>query len=243
MKNNIMTNNIGINSGINTGIGFEMGCETDSKTESIGPGSIGPGSIGPGSSGPGSSGVGRLAASLLVIAMAGVFVSGCSDVRRAIGEEKSSPDEFEVVIRAPLSLPPGFASKSSDIVSGTASSGGSAGSETGAGSNPTDARSIAAGTLQSAEGEVGSGYDQVFNFAAIPENIRDLVDEETLGIQFERRLPLEILFGGLPDIGPVLDKMAEDQRLRANFRKGLLATEGPTYGIDDQTDEPVAVGK
>ena len=37
----------------------------------------------------------------LVIALA-----GCSDFRRAVGTEKSSPDEFSVVVRPPLSLPP-----------------------------------------------------------------------------------------------------------------------------------------
>ena len=62
-----------------------------------------------------------------------------------------------------------------------------------------------------------------------------------LGIQFERRLPLERLFGDLPDIGPVLDKMAEDQRIRKNRQEGLLPTEGDTIAIDAQSNETVII--
>ena len=43
---------------------------------------------------------------MAVVLTAGL--SACSDLRRAIGEGKSAPDEFQVVVRAPLSLPPGF---------------------------------------------------------------------------------------------------------------------------------------
>ena len=31
-----------------------------------------------------------------------LFMSACSDFRRAIGTEKSSPNEFEVITRPPL---------------------------------------------------------------------------------------------------------------------------------------------
>jgi hypothetical protein len=43
--------------------------------------------------------------------MAGVALatSGCDDVRRTLGIDKSPPDEFAIVSRAPLSLPPDFA--------------------------------------------------------------------------------------------------------------------------------------
>lgn len=41
-----------------------------------------------------------------VAIVAGVtLLSGCSDVRQAIGVEKSSPDEFEIRVRKPLSMP------------------------------------------------------------------------------------------------------------------------------------------
>ena len=106
----------------------------------------------------------------------------------------------------------------------------------------TDAAARAATIFGANEGSAGEGYGQIFNFAAIPDNIRQTIDEETYGIRFERRLPLEVLFGSLPNIGPVLDKVAEDQRLRQNLRDGRLPDDGATPGIDAQTNEPVSVG-
>ena len=50
-------------------------------------------------------------------------LSACSDFRRAIGEAKSAPDEFQVVVRAPLSLPPGFGDSPEDIVKSSQNSG------------------------------------------------------------------------------------------------------------------------
>ena len=55
---------------------------------------------------------------VLQFTMLAVIASGiaaCSDFQRAIGSKKSSPDEFEVVVRPPLSLPPGFANTPDDI--------------------------------------------------------------------------------------------------------------------------------
>jgi len=37
-----------------------------------------------------------------------LFLSGCSDLKKAIGLEKTSPDEFAVESRAPLTMPPDF---------------------------------------------------------------------------------------------------------------------------------------
>jgi len=47
-----------------------------------------------------------------LLAMAGLSsllaVSGCTDVKRAVGLEKVAPDEFAVESRAPLTIPPDF---------------------------------------------------------------------------------------------------------------------------------------
>ena len=75
----------------------------------------------------------------------------------------------------------------------------------------------------------------------MPDDIRAKVDAETYGIQLENRLPLQQLFGGLPDIGPVLDKMAEDARLRKAVQDGRLPTDEATLAIDPTSDDPVAV--
>ena len=174
-------------------------------------------------------------ARMALMLFAAVAVSGCSDFRKVIGEEKSSPDEFEVVVRPPLSLPPGFKASSSELTTALAAPAPS--------QTATDARSVAANELGSGEGASQGGYGAVFDFASVPENIRETVDEETFGIQFERRLPIQMLFGGVSDVGPVLDQFAEDQRLRKNLREGRFPTEGGTPAIDLQSDEPLTIGK
>ena len=137
---------------------------------------------------------GRVAITCLLLAGVGLVASGCSGFRKAIGEEKSSPDEFEVVVRPPLSLPPGFYANATQLTENApaASSGLSSGD------SPIDARSVAAATLGATEGRAADNYEQIFDFSAVPENIREIVDEETYGIRFERRIPLQVLFGGMP---------------------------------------------
>ena len=190
--------------------------------------------------------IGRVAMTCLLLAGIGLVASGCSGFRKAIGEEKSSPDEFEVVVRPPLSLPPNFFASSGQLTENSASSAASSSASSSAGASasdsPIDARSVAAATLGAAEGRAADSYAQIFDFAAVPDNIRQIVDEETYGIRFERRIPLQMLFGGLPDIGPVLDKFAEDQRLRQTLRQGRSATEGGTPATDLLDDEPITIG-
>ena len=181
---------------------------------------------------------GRVAITCLLLAGVGLVASGCSGFRKAIGEEKSSPDEFEVVVRPPLSLPPNFFANSTQLTENAPATSSSSSS----GDSPIDARSVAAATLGAAEGKAANNYEQIFDFSAVPENIREIVDEETYGIQFERRIPLQMLFGGLPDVGPVLDKFAEDQRLRRTLREGQSPTDGGTPAVDLVDDEPVTIG-
>ncbi|MBT4880613.1 MAG: DUF3035 domain-containing protein [Alphaproteobacteria bacterium] len=45
---------------------------------------------------------------LMAILAIPVALSGCGDTRKALGLDRSSPDEFTVINRAPLSLPPNF---------------------------------------------------------------------------------------------------------------------------------------
>ena len=59
-----------------------------------------------------------------------------------------------------------------------------------------------------------SEFTGLFDFHLCRMIFGPKVDEETYGVQLEKRLPLQILFGGLPDVGPVLDKMG--RRLKAS---------------------------
>jgi hypothetical protein len=45
---------------------------------------------------------------IVLAAVAGIALSGCEQLRTASGQEKESPDEFAVVTKAPLVVPPDF---------------------------------------------------------------------------------------------------------------------------------------
>ena len=164
----------------------------------------------------------------LLLGIALFLCTACSDFKRAIGSEKSSPDEFEVVIRPPLSLPPKFSARPAGEDTDTAAV---------AASNALDRSTL----LFNQRGVNVESFNDLFAFDQIEENVRAKVDEETAGIRFERRLPLQIVFGGLPNVGPVVDKMAEDARIRRNQLQGRAIDEGATPAIDQVLSEPVLV--
>ena len=157
-----------------------------------------------------------------------IGLTGCSDFRRAVGSEKSSPDEFEVVLRPPLSLPPGFSDRPEDIIAADKKASGF-------GAEKTAESVLAVGSVAAGD------FEQLFDFSDVPDDIRAKVDAETYGIQIENRLPLQQLFGGLPDVGPVLDKMSEDTRLSKARLEGRLPTDDATLATDPLSDQPLAV--
>ncbi len=164
---------------------------------------------------------------LAILALLTTSLSGCSDLRRAVGMEKSAPDEFQVVVRPPLSLPPGFADKPEEILQKSEK-------------RIVDSQSGTVGPLGVADAS-GSSFEKLFDFSNVPADIRVKVDEETYGIQIEKRLPLQKLFGGIADVGPVLDKMAEDARLRKASREGQAATAEGTKAINPADGVPLTI--
>lgn len=52
--------------------------------------------------------LGSIVRAAFVAALLPLVLSACSDAKRALGYEKAPPDEFQVVSRAPLSMPPDF---------------------------------------------------------------------------------------------------------------------------------------
>ena len=83
--------------------------------------------------------------------------------------------------------------------------------------------------LRSRTGKATS-FDDVFAFDKIEEDIRAKIDEETAGIIYEKRLPLQVIFGSLLNVGPVVDTLAEDARIRAiNYSKKPLMKGRPRH--------------
>jgi len=50
----------------------------------------------------------QLGLSAIALVAVGTLVSGCDSFKRAVGIERTSPDEFAVESRAPLTIPPDF---------------------------------------------------------------------------------------------------------------------------------------
>ena len=154
-------------------------------------------------------------------------LSACSNFNRVVGNEKSTPDEFRVVVRPPLSLPPGFADTPEDIVE--------QGNSGALNSQSKTAQLLGIKNIESTE------FSGIFDFTSISDDIRTEIDEETYGIQLENRVPLQTLFGGLPDVGPFLDKMAEDARLRKALLTEQVPTAGGTKAIDPISNQPLNI--
>ena len=169
-----------------------------------------------------------LGSSSMIICLVVFFgATACSDYRRAIGTEKSTPDEFQVVVRPPLSLPPEFTSRPN---ADTINLGVDEKSSVNVMNKIFERRNIKA-----------IGYDELFELSSVKPDIRAIVDQETTGIIFERRLPINVIFGGLPDVGPILDQITEDRRIRTNIMQQRAINKGATPAYDGVLGEEVQI--
>jgi hypothetical protein len=186
-----------------------------------------------------------LATALTGVALA---VSGCQDVRQTLGIDKSPPDEFRIVSRAPLSLPPDFAlrppqpgaprpqeqsqyDRARDTVIGR--SGQQAGGSQAAASPPRGAsgRNAAA---QPAPAVASPGETAILarsGAAQADPTIRDTVNRESGQPTEGDNTLLERLLFGSSNGGPLVDPDRESQRLREAQATGRAPNDGDTPTI------------
>jgi hypothetical protein len=163
----------------------------------------------------------------MVVCAGMTMLSGCTGFNKAIGKAKSSPDEFQVVVRAPLTLPPNFDLRPSEDQTVEATR--------------NDAVSITDQVLTRSASTQAVGFDSLFAFDEIVDDIRTLVDEETIGVQIEKRLPVHVLFGGQPNVGPNLVADEETRRIRRAISEGDSLTATPTPAFDPVNNTPLAI--
>ena len=139
--------------------------------------------------------------------------SGCSDFRQAVGKEKYIPNEYSFLSTPKLIMPPEFGNKDNII----------------------EKRSSIKETPElSLKNKVNkSGFDNLFNFNSVPQDIRKIVDDETLGISRSERTGLDILLGNEPAIGVYLDSEKETLRIKKTKDKSLLSKPSPSINITD----------
>ncbi|MBI0433199.1 DUF3035 domain-containing protein [Roseomonas sp. KE0001] len=158
----------------------------------------------------------------------GLLLAGCgSDTSRTLGFTRDAPDEFSVVTRAPLSLPPSLGDlpqprpgvprpqelRGREAGEATVAPGASFG--VGAAAAPSSGESA----LLAQAGTGGSTPD-----------IRRRVDEESLRLdQPDRSVVDRLMFWkDAPPPGTVVDPQREAQRLRENAALGRSPEEGET---------------
>ena len=139
--------------------------------------------------------------------------SGCSDFRQAVGKEKYIPNEYSFLSTPKLIMPPEFGNKDNII----------------------EKRSSIKETpeLSLKNQEKKSGFDYLFNFNSVPQDIRKIVDDENLGIVKSERTGIDVLLGNNPKIGVYLDSEKETLRIKKNKEKSILSTPSPSINTTD----------
>jgi hypothetical protein len=168
-------------------------------------------------------------ASVLCVVAAAAAISGCTDTRRALGIDKSVPDEFAVVSRAPLVMPPDFnlrppapgADRPQEGTSADQARSALVGRER---LNQYRARGFSVGEVKLLE---------LAGTASVPPDIRRSLDRETSAFAAEEKSFTDKLVfwkeGG--DDGTPIDPVAEKKRLEENAALGKKPTDGGTPAI------------
>lgn len=167
---------------------------------------------------------------LLMSVCAATMLSACDTAKQELGLNRSSPDEFAVVKRAPLEMPPDYNLRPP---------------QPGAPRPQEQAMADQARTAvlgEKAKPSKGEGYTK--GEAAFLENanarfnpdIRAIVNEEATRTERKNEPVVKKIFNIGKDTIPaatVVDSKAEAARLKRNAEEGKPATEGKTPTIED----------
>lgn len=172
----------------------------------------------------------RLTVSLCVLALAGATLTGCGGgARKVLGLEKSAPDEFTVVSRAPLTVPPDFKLRPPEP-------GATRPQE---GTTSDQAKSALIGARVAAYNRAGmsAGEQTLLKAAGAPNatpDIRTVVNSESSVLaEEEKSFTDKLVFWRDPEPhGTVVNAQEEAKRLRQNQALGKPVTDGDTPQIE-----------
>ncbi len=182
---------------------------------------------------------------------AALILASCGDsTKRALGLARTSPDEFAVVKRAPLSQPPDFKLRPPRPGAdrpGVASTREQARQAIFRGEEPTATRTAQRNegprTTASPQGAVSRFTPGETAFLAragaddVEPDIRTKVDRESALLAEADLNFVQRLLNFEPDVDELVDAPAEARRLRQNQALGRDATEGDTPLIDRKTNQ------
>ena len=169
----------------------------------------------------------RVAALAVLLPLA---LSACDSTKRALGYEKQPPDEFQVVSRAPLSMPPDFSLRPPQP-------GATRPQE---GTTRDQARQIVTGqrsvTPIATDGRDSGDVALLKRVGAdsIQPNIRVLVNKENQALlEADKSFSDRIVFWRKAEPpGTAVDPVKETQRLRENQALGKSVSDGETPQIE-----------
>ena len=177
---------------------------------------------------------------LLTVAALTLAVSACGGFRDQLGLTKQSPDEFRVVSRAPLTLPPNYNLRPPEPGAPRPQVGTAAQQAERAvlanSQNPVVRQQAAVPrTVGEAALLQATGAD-----AADP-NIRQIVNRETQQINEEDDFFVDnlVFWNSEQPAGTIVDPVAETRRLQENAALGQPATTGPTPQIERRRKAPL----
>ena len=170
-------------------------------------------------------------ASALLVAAGLLF--GCTEVRDAAGLAKKSPDEFQVMARPPLSLPPNFTL--------TPPKPGAPRPQSGRSDQQAKAKILGRArqntATKSAPADLSAGESALYSALALgqaTDHIRGVVDQETTGFVYEKRYLIDKILDWIEDRPPGIrvDAAKERRRLNHNKSEGKPVTDGKTPRIE-----------
>jgi hypothetical protein len=178
----------------------------------------------------------------VALALLGLGLAGCQSTKEMLGLTKRSPDEFQVVSRAPLSMPPDYSlrpptpgaprpqegtvqQQAQSIVTGHADRNTLA---------PDQIPPVGAGEDTVAESAGEASFLQSASLGGVDPNIRKLVDQETAADEEDSKSVLDdLIFWRKPaPYGTVVDPVAEQKRLQENQALGQPVDTGNTPIIE-----------
>jgi hypothetical protein len=169
----------------------------------------------------------------VAVSVGAVLLGGCEDVRSALGQTKSPPDEFAVYSRAPLSLPPDYGlrppapgrTRPQEVEPRNEARRAVLGAKGAA----TARRAAPAGSTPGVQALLRSLGTQDAN-----PNIRATINRETTILAEEDKSFAEaVMFWSTPtEYGTVVDPTKEAKRIRENQALGRPLTEGEVPTIE-----------
>lgn len=183
----------------------------------------------------------------LALLACAVLLTGCDSTKEALGLTKKSPDEFVVVTKAPLVLPPEFglrppdpgAPRPQEVPARDRAAAAFGGNSTDAAGQITPLSRGAVASQPRSAGEQAL-LQQARAGNADPDIRRKVNDEFTQLAERDRRFVDRLMFWQKPeDPGLAVDPAKEAQRLRENAATGKPATTGTVPTIKRRERGPL----